>query len=284
MAMKLYIILLFLFTSAFAFGQNRKGLLWKISGNGLKESSYLFGTIHAIPKDDFFIPQGLIPSFLECKSIVLETGPTLTISDSSLKKELMMPNGHTIKELYKQRDYLFLQRYFIDSLKGSITNIINIKPMWILSFISTRWFQNYVAYESMFTNKATENNKALLGLETTEEQIEFFNQISLRQQAKILLNTVKNRQEEERYYATALQAYLMQDIDQLNNQIHSQFKKYTKYYDVFFTSRNASWVTKIDTLIRNQSCFIAVGAGHLGGQDGLIEKLQKMGYIINPLY
>lgn len=281
--MRSFLSLFFLVASVSGFCQNENSLLWKISGNGLKSPSYLFGTIHAIPKDDFFIPKNLIASFLECKSIVLETGLELTVSDSSLKKEVRMPEGYTLKDLYRRRDYKLIQQYFSDSLNGSIKNVLNIKPMWILSTISTRWLRNYVAYESMFISKAGENKKPVLGLETTSDQLALFNQVPLKQQALILLNSIKDRNKEQQNYTTALKAYLAQDIDQLNIEIHSQFKKYPKYYDIFFTGRNASWVTKIDRFIRDHSCFIAVGAGHLGGDEGLVIKLRRMGYIIDPL-
>jgi uncharacterized protein YbaP (TraB family) len=281
--MKIFSTILLLIISTSIFCQNKKSILWKISGNGLKEPSYLFGTIHAIPKDDFFIPQQLIQSFLECKNIVLETGSSINMSDSSLKKEIMMPHGRTIKDLYKKRDYQYLQQYFMDSLKLPITNVMTIKPIWILSVISPRWYQNYVGYESMFINKATENKKPVIGLETTQDQFAFMNQITTHQQALMLLNAIQEREKERRNYATTLQKFLVQDVDQINTEIKSQFKEYKNCYDIYFANRNIKWVTKINALIRNQSCFIAVGVGHLGGHDGLISKIKEIGYKVDPL-
>ena len=283
--MKLFIKMFFLLISISCFAQNKKSLIWKISGNGLIESSYLFGTIHAIPKDDFFIPNFLKSSILECKNMVLEAGEEedLSITDTFLKNEFLMPNGQTIIKLYKPSDYEYLKNYFKDTLKISLTKLIFLKPTWILFAISPYWFKNHVAYESFLLNKAIETNKNIIVLETIKEKFAFFNKISIKQQSEMLLNSIKERVKERIKIQTLTKMYLEQDINQLNKEIKSQLKQYPKYYNNMITNRNALWINKIDSLIKKESCFIAVGAGHLGGKDGLIIKLKKLGYDVDPL-
>ena len=53
--------------------------------------------------------------------------------------------------------------------------------------------------------------------------------------------------------------------------------------DRLLKNRNEKWLQKLPKLMQNKSLFIAVGAGHLVGKDGLISRLKAMGYIVNPL-
>jgi uncharacterized protein YbaP (TraB family) len=56
----------------------------------------------------------------------------------------------------------------------------------------------------------------------------------------------------------------------------SQQKKWMK-------TRNNKWIAQIPEMMQNQSLFIAVGAGHLIGKDGLIKSLKAQGYNVKPL-
>ena len=51
-----------------------------------------------------------------------------------------------------------------------------------------------------------------------------------------------------------------------------------KFEDILLTNRNKNWVKKIKPIMDSKNLFIAVGAGHLGGEQGLIDLLRKEGY------
>jgi len=263
--------------------QNTQSLLWKISGNDLKKPSYLFGTIHAIPQSKFFINQEIITSFLDSDVIVLETGLDAKDSNSFNVTDISLANGQTLKELYRKNNYQFLEKYFIDTLHGSVKNLITFKPIFLIGVISSRWYKNYVGYESMFINKANENQKKIIGLDDSRDLLNLFNQVPIKEQASILLNTIKNRKRDSLNYNKTLQLYLKQDVDQLSRELNTQFKKYPRYFDTFFNKRNDKWVYKINEIVKSKSCFIAIGAGHLGGASGLVARLRKIGYKVEPL-
>ena len=52
---------------------------------------------------------------------------------------------------------------------------------------------------------------------------------------------------------------------------------------LIFDERNNYWMKKIPDLIEENSCFIAVGAGHLGGERGIINQLRELGYTVNRI-
>ena len=90
-------------------------LLWKIEGKGLKEPSYLFGTIHMINKDDYFLPEGLEEAFDNSDKVVFE----IDLDDMSdmgslmgMLTGLMMKDGMTLKKLLTPEEYKEVSTYF----------------------------------------------------------------------------------------------------------------------------------------------------------------------------
>ncbi len=87
---------------------NQKALLWKISGNKLKQPSYLFGTIHMIPEKDYFMPAYVESALSKSKKVIFEIN-TDDMSDMSMMGSLMdmmfMEEGTTLKDLLNEEDY-----------------------------------------------------------------------------------------------------------------------------------------------------------------------------------
>jgi len=92
------LLFLFSFTSN-AQSKEKSSLLWEISGNGLQQSSYLFGTVHMICKEDFFFPELLKEKFINAKEVFLE----IDMDDPAMMMKMMtmlqLPKGQTIKHL-----------------------------------------------------------------------------------------------------------------------------------------------------------------------------------------
>jgi uncharacterized protein YbaP (TraB family) len=103
--------ILLLFTSA------HSQLLYRISGNGLKQDSYLFGTIHTMPKEDFEMPKKVMDALKSCGTIALEIDLNMSLSEKiELAKMTMLPNGGTLKDYMPDSSYTKLKSYCMDSL------------------------------------------------------------------------------------------------------------------------------------------------------------------------
>jgi len=76
--------------------------------------------------------------------------------------------------------------------------------------------------------------------------------------------------------------YLAQNIQGLTNALEQNLPP--SYYKALFEDRNRAWMKKISKLISKKSVFFAVGAGHLGGQNGLLELLRQKGFVVTPVF
>ena len=76
--------------------------------------------------------------------------------------------------------------------------------------------------------------------------------------------------------------YKTQNIEAMVSVMQNE-SDIAEYEHLLLTNRNRNWIPKIEQLISEQATFIAVGAGHLGGADGVISLLRKQGYVVTPI-
>jgi uncharacterized protein len=115
-------------------GEN-SSLLWQISGNGLEEPSYLFGTLHLICPERFSFPVEWMFYFYNTSQLVLE----LDLSDPGLAQEfqegMFMTDGNSIEGLLDTPDLQILADFLADSVDLDITHTRRIMPMLLSAFL-----------------------------------------------------------------------------------------------------------------------------------------------------
>jgi uncharacterized protein len=139
--------------------------------------------------------------------------------------------------------------------------------------------------DSYFQLVATEKGKKVLGLETVDQQISIlFGNGSLERQADILAETVRQKDDilkemillNKLYKAGKIEALI--ELSKGKGNITDMTE--TEYFNLV-DKRNVEWMTKLPSMMHESSCFIAVGAMHLGGKNGLIKLLEKQGYKVS---
>lgn len=280
---------LLIFTAILIFqlaaAQDRKGNLWKISGNNLSKPSYLFGTIHLLCPDQLDISDSVIRAITSTNQMVLE----INFSDPSNPQRIsngmrVQKASQKIRHFLNQDEYNFLKDFFKDSLNLSLSAISNVKPMFLMTLIIPGAMKcQAVSLESKLTDLAGMYHRNVIGLETVEEQIEDINRISSKEQTSMLLSSVKNYQETKQGYHEMVTLYQNHEIDKLFRFIEKQNSAYRNLTQTLVFNRNKQWTQKIQSIISQKPSFIAVGAGHLGGNEGLITLLEARGYVLTPV-
>jgi uncharacterized protein YbaP (TraB family) len=134
-----------------------------------------------------------------------------------------------------------------------------------------------------FQKIAARSGKPVKALETVDVQMNaIFGQFSEERQAEILVESVKNIDKSRDEILQSISCYKKQDLPCLDKMMYDDTYKPAEM-DVLLYSRNRAWLKLIPFQISKESSFIAVGAGHLPGKDGLIEGLRKQGYTLTPV-
>lgn len=255
-------------------------LLWKIEGNELESPSYLFGTIHVISQSDFFLPDAARAAFDESQEIVLE----LDMDDPQMGMQMMqqagMKDGHTLDKLLAEDEYQQLDSLVKKNMGMGISMFNNWQPILAFSLIVQEFIEGQMAsYEMSFVQMAQEAEKDLTGLETVAEQITAMGNISYEAQADYLAEQLDDLESNRELFRTMVDLYKQQKITDLETYI-VESSGGEAFAEHLLKDRNEKWVDRIHEKAKEGTIFFAVGAGHLAGENGVINLLRQAGFTV----
>ncbi len=264
---------------------DENSLLWEVSGNGLKESSYLFGTFHLMCKGDILISEQLKKAVGNSATVYME----LDMDDPSVVMGgLLMMNmkgGKKLHDLYTAADYKKVSSYFKDSLRMPITFLESTKPYFLVAMLYPKMMpcKTVSGVEEELVRLAKKESKTISGLETMQFQASVFDSIPYEEQAKELLKSIDSLASYAKYFDTMVQVYKSQQLTEMEKLFSNKEFGMEEHQDILLDQRNKNWVTQLKTIMPKQPVFVAVGAGHLVGKNGLISLLRTQGYKVRPL-
>lgn len=258
-------------------------LLWKIEGKGIKPS-YLFGTIHIFPEKDFQISEKVAQAFKASEQIILEidmSNPTAIAL--AMFQHAPMKDDMTLDKLMSKEDYEALNTHVQKTQGVSLGMVKNWQPNLLMAFVMDKLMEGpFASFEGTFVQMAQEQDKKILGLETVAEQCSFFDDISYEEQAKDLLKAFHADEEMIALYAKMIEAYKQESVNEIYNVVAEEYDQEEELNSLLF-KRNHTWIPKIEELTQEKTSFIGVGAGHLGGEQGVINLLRKAGFTVSPV-
>jgi uncharacterized protein len=264
---------------------NDNTLLWEITGKKLTSPSYLFGTFHLICKEDIPFGGQLKTAVQSVKEIYME----LDMDDpATLMGGLFLMNMRgdtTLKKLYTEAEYKKVELFFKDSLHTPLTMFQKMKPFFAMAMVYPKMLpcKTMSGVEEELMKLAKANKKEIQGLETMAFQAAVFDSIPYAQQAKELLKTIDSLEAYKKYFDTMVRVYKNQELKQIQSLFTKSEFGMEENQDILLDKRNKNWVKQLKEIMKKESIFIAVGAGHLVGEMGLIELLRKEGYTLRPV-
>jgi len=258
--------------------------LWKIEGSGLNKASYLFGTIHITC--DATLENDVIKALDETKQIVLEIDMDDPDMQDKMMKGMYMKDGKTLKSIVNDEDYQAIDSLFISKMGISVKMIENVKPFFLTSMLYPKFIDCPMeSFEAELMKVAKEQNEEIFGLETIDDQINVFEVIPYEDQVKDLVRTAKdNMAYDKAKFAKLLSIYKDENItDMLNIMNDDNYSSVAEYQDELLDNRNINWIPKIKEYAEKQATFFGVGAGHLAGENGVINLLRQAGYTVTAV-
>jgi uncharacterized protein YbaP (TraB family) len=300
------IVLLFLTIITVAFGlkaqdtvdnmPSEKSLLWKIEGNDMETPSYLFGTIHMIGKDDYVLRESVKSALDNSAMITFEINMD-DMTDMSamlpLVMKMFMKNDTTLQDLLSKEDYQIVKDHFSESaLPLPMSFLEKMKPMF-LTMLDPEAMGSFdmgddgevVSYEMELYALAQEQEKEIGGLETAEYQMSVFDKIPYKVQAEMLVQGIKSAEDTTAMdqLQVMVEMYKNQDIQSMQEMMQDEDMGVQGYEDVLLVDRNRNWIPVMAEMMGKKQVFFAVGAGHLGGEEGVIALLRNEGYSVTPV-
>jgi uncharacterized protein len=265
-------------------------LLWEISGKEIKEPSYIFGTIHMIPSESYFLPKGTLTAIQKSKEMYFEIDMA-EMNDMSnimgLVSKIFMKDNITLKDLLTAEEYKDVSAQF-KKVGLPMMMLERIKPMILSVFASSDMQPTDIStgklksYEMEFFKLSQDNKMKTGGLETIDFQIGLFDSIPYKDQAKMLVEQMNASDTDNQEFKALIDLYRQQDIVQLFDKT-SNSEGINENEDILISKRNKTWIPLIVNQSKKTPTFYAVGAGHLAGPNGVLTLLKQMGYKLKAI-
>ncbi|MCD0464561.1 TraB/GumN family protein [Flavobacterium sp. ENC] len=253
-------------------------LLWEVSGNGITKPSYLYGTIHMICGPDYFLSEKTKSAFNASGELVLE----INFSDPKEMSDMqqMAMGKEPLSKRLNPEQLSKLDAILKKTSGMTVQQVDAFSLMTVMSLISMKSFgcNDLKLYEMEFIESAKKKNLKISGLETVKSQFESFGNAyaddemiamleeSDVEETKLLVANYKKENLEELYKTSTSE-----------NIMNAKAKKY------MLDERNHNWAALLPEMMKKGNLFVAVGAAHLAGEEGIINLLRKAGYTVKPV-
>lgn len=273
-------------------------IFYKIEGNGLTSPSYIFGTHHCAPLSVIDSIPGCRDAFKAAEQVVGEIDMTIDQMTLATKMQpyMMAPTDSTLSKVFTPEELKIVGDEFekwapMPGMKVQMLDMM--RPMVVTTMISVGMVQkelpNFNPAEQLdtyFQGDAKARGKEIKGLETPEFQAQLlYCKVPIAEQAKALLELAKNPEDSMEKSRKLNELYLAQDIEglmALTNESDSSSDE-SAFMEALVDMRNANWLKELPEIMKEHPSFIAVGALHLPGENGVIEGLRKAGYTVTPI-
>ena len=258
-------------------------LLYEVTGNGLAQPSYLYGTFHLVCPNDLILSDALKKATADAQQLYLEIDMDDPNLQSSMMQGMMLTGGKTMKDLMSADDYTVVDSYLQKKAGMGLAQVGGLKPIALYSFMMMGVLGcQPVSYDLTLMQMATKDKKEILGLERLEDQLALFDKIPLEKQVSMLAEMARKPDEVQKELANLLVAYKAQDLAGMIRQMKES--KYDGGLDDFeadlLDKRNQNWIPVIEKAAKDKPTLFAFGAGHLGGNKGVIKLLRDKGYAV----
>lgn len=261
-----------------------KGLLWQV-GRGGNELGYIFGTIHVDDSNILDLPPPVMEALERSEHFAMEVIPSAQDAmDFSMTMFFM--DGQRLDQLIPAEMYgtlaSVLGQYDISE------EMLMVMQPWAAYIIMSYPAEMDTVLDLHLLNIARKNDLQVSGLETSRQQINIFSQMPLDDQLRILADAICHYDTLLSDFDTLKALYLERDLAGM----YIQAQKYTFGDDSVYESvsehlisrRNRRMAENINTLLQHAKSFVAVGAMHLPGDDGILSLLQEYGYTVTRIY
>lgn len=297
--LKMKKLILTLLVAALAPAATNAQILWKISGNNAKQTSYLLGTHHLAPLSMLDSIAGFNDALAAVDAVAGEVDMAKMNAEArSLMGYMLAPADSSLTALLApaQVDSLtaVLQKYMGPQV--SAAQMAQLKPAAVATQLAL--FESMATMpdaaqaladgkqlDSEVQSRALALNKPVIPFETAEEQMSILMGAPLAEQARLLMEAVKQSLDGTAAESTRklTEAYLAQNLAAIAELIFSDQEMEVAEVERLIFARNRNWAATLADILPERPVLVAVGAGHLPGDEGLISLLRTQGYTVEPV-
>jgi uncharacterized protein YbaP (TraB family) len=261
--------------------------LWEVAHpDPAIEGGHLFGTFHV--GDGSALDPAIATALDEADAIALELSPDETAparAASALISRGRLENGQTLADLLPEETFRALEARFAGK-EVEWLGLQHMKP-WVTLFqlIASVYAESGMTGEGGAETilQAGARGRPVIGLETIEEQIAIFDELSLESQIRAIEDLLADGGDSQDMVAELMRAWREGDDATLTRLSFagSEDPDMQRFYEALYFDRNELMSGRIDALMREGgNTFVGVGAAHMLGERGIPSLLSQRGFLL----
>ncbi|MGB5819948.1 MAG: TraB/GumN family protein [Saonia sp.] len=271
-----------LFFSLTIFAQEKNSLLWEIAGNGLKETSYLYGTMHVSKKIAFRLDDVFYEALDKSKIVALESDPSTWLEND----ETMGNSGYGFGNSFATKGFYTHPFVMKNPRKEDLATYLAFEDRVVNNILyrTNEFSQNFEeeTYLDMFIYQAGQKfDKPIVALENLEESSALVGRASLNAMKEKPDEWLQKKMRQQDPMFLMQDAYRERNINLLDSIDQAMYTQH--YLKNMLYVRNENMALRLDSVMRTGKVFTGIGAAHLPGKKGVIAMLRDMGYTVRPL-
>lgn len=277
---------------------NADAILWKVEKDG-KPTSYLFGTVHLTDKRVTTLSPAVKAALDKVNTVALEVADISDQATASMLAKsaplVMFTDGRRLDGLLSDTEYQTVKQ--IVTRSGMPADLASLFKPWIVTMIMSvsdceraKMQAGERVLDMQIAEKGKEHGAKVIGLETMDQQLEALASVPEEQQLKMLRASLKFADRTNDMMETLVKLYLDRKIAAalpfqiaMARTVGIGDDAFAGFQEKLLNERNERMSKKAEPLLENGGVFIAVGALHLPGDDGLVALLRKQGYTVTAV-
>jgi uncharacterized protein YbaP (TraB family) len=261
-----------------------KTLLWRISGKGLKQPSYLYGTMHLTDKRLFNLGDSVYRSIERTDGLAIEVNPD-EMGAYYINKVIDEAEGAKLHEILSEKDFkryssALAKKFKKPAAEITTKDIVAEKNKWMAQYLEKGEMATFL--DAYLYNIARRQGKWVGGVEDITDQTGLMEDLVDRSDIDMLLASDSSYQKHaaDNMMDRMVNMYANQDLQGIEDMTSSSDPKFK---DLLLIKRNVKMARRIDSLTALRTMFIAIGTAHLPGDSGVIRLLQARGFTVEPV-
>ena len=274
-----------------------EGLLWKVEVPGTEvpgtRPSYIFGTIHSADERVTNLPPAIVRVFDSANSLTVEVAMTEEVMIEAMRAVALAP-GRDLEGIVGTERFQEIVR--LAERYGMGPDQLNRMKPWAVTVVFSLPpadvgdpLRSLRVLDFQLQLRAASQGRSVYSLETVGEQLSIFDGMSEADQIAFLDAAMVMNPEIEAFTEELLQKYIRRDLKAIFDMMLEQSaatdeRLLEAFLDRVLYVRNERMVTRMQAQLARGNAFVAVGALHLPGEQGVLHLLEQEGYRVLRVY
>lgn len=267
-------------------------VLYRISGNASEAPSYILATNRIVDMTFIDSIPNTFTCFAECNKVITEFAMQDYEALSALRQAALLPDSIRLSNFYTNQQYQEIDEVLRINIGMGLEQLGRMKPSYLTEMYRDELMKKWLNYndersmETFFEKVATQSNIPVYGLdEIGETMYMLFDREPFHWQCEELYKVIQYPEKEVRQERTLREMYMYGRLSDMAYQVKGPDNSTSISYSDYqvYKKRNIIWAERLQPYLKEGKAFITLNAIYLGGEDGLLAQLRKVGYRVKAV-